>query len=133
MAEPEIVQIFLDKAEESLTGARSEFVNRRYNNAVNRCYYACFQVAIAALTREGIGPRGNRWGHAFVQAQFNGELINRRRVYVSDLRNVLNRAYALRQTADYTSIKVSRDEVEYILGRTREFVEQVQERGGRRA
>ncbi len=133
MAEPDIVQNFVAKAAESLTGAGSEFVNRRYNNNTNRCYYACFQAAIAALAREGIRPRGNRWGHAFVQAQFNGELINRRRVYSSDLRNALNRAYALRQTADYTRIKVNRDEAEYLLERTKLFVAQVQEIGGRRA
>ena len=38
--------VYLRKAEESLEGANSEFVNGRYNNAVNRCYYACFQAAV---------------------------------------------------------------------------------------
>ncbi|HEU5432403.1 MAG TPA: hypothetical protein VFU81_12115 [Thermomicrobiales bacterium] len=41
--------IFLHKAQESLAGAESEFVNDRYNNAANRAYYAVFQAAIHAL------------------------------------------------------------------------------------
>src|SRR4051794_38989229 len=30
---------FLDKARESVTGARAEYESGRYNNAANRCYY----------------------------------------------------------------------------------------------
>ena len=33
---------YLEKAAESLAGAESEYVNGRYNNCSNRCYYACF-------------------------------------------------------------------------------------------
>jgi hypothetical protein len=47
-------RVFLLKAEESLSGAESEFANDRNNNCANRCYYACFQAAIAALLTEGI-------------------------------------------------------------------------------
>ena len=46
----ESVESFLVKAEESLAGAESEYVNGRYNNCANRCYYACFQAAIASST-----------------------------------------------------------------------------------
>src|SRR3712207_2798818 len=91
----------LTKARESLLGAESEFANGRYNNAANRAYYACFQAAVAALLRAGIRPRGDQWSHAFVPAQFDGQLIYRRKLYPTELRNVLERAYALRQKADY--------------------------------
>jgi uncharacterized protein (UPF0332 family) len=47
---------YLEKAIESLAGAESEFANRRYNNCANRCYYAMFQAAIAALMAAGIHP-----------------------------------------------------------------------------
>ena len=46
------ITIYLAKAEESLRTAESEFANGRYNSCANRCYYACFQAAIAALLRE---------------------------------------------------------------------------------
>ncbi len=97
-------QVFLAKAQESLAGAESEFVAGRYNNCANRCYYACFQAAIHALVQVGIHPSGRRrqWGHDFVQAEFVGKLINRRKVYSTDLRKTLAETLALRETADYT-------------------------------
>jgi uncharacterized protein (UPF0332 family) len=49
------ITIYLAKATESLLTAESEFANGRYNSCANRCYYACFQAAIAALIREGSG------------------------------------------------------------------------------
>jgi uncharacterized protein (UPF0332 family) len=45
------ITIYLAKASESLLTAESELVNGRYNSCANRCYYACFQAAIAALLR----------------------------------------------------------------------------------
>ena len=47
---------FLDKARESVTGARVEYEGGRFNNSANRSYYACFQAAIQALILEGIRP-----------------------------------------------------------------------------
>lgn len=86
-------QGFAAKAEESLACASSEYAHGRYNTGMNRCYYACFQMAIVALLRAGIGPRdpSTGWAHAFVQAQLSGVLINRRHLYPPDLREVLPR------------------------------------------
>src|SRR5437016_5874226 len=101
MSEP--LHIYLIKAEESLRGAESEFAQGRYNNSANRCYYACFQAAIVALPHAGIAPRGgsSAWGHAFVQAEFVGRLINQRKLYLERLHQVLARHLTLRHTADY--------------------------------
>jgi len=115
---------FLTKAHESLDGAQSEFANSRYNNCANRCYYACFQVAIHALQHAGIQP-GNvqaRWGHDFVQAQFVGMLINRRKNYSTNLRDVLARALALRRTADYRTDAVNKTQAQRMLRSTQEFL-----------
>jgi uncharacterized protein (UPF0332 family) len=124
--------IFLEKALESLEGAASEFTNHRYNNCANRCYYACFQAAIHALLEAGIRPSGGQaeWSHGFVQAQFVGQLINRRKVYPASLRDVLSRAIFLRGTADYRGDHVSEAQAFRALRGTRQFVEAVQRRGG---
>jgi uncharacterized protein (UPF0332 family) len=116
--------VFLAKAEESLAGAESEFANKRYNNSANRCYYACFQAAIAALLQAGIQPKGQhrQWGHDFVQAEFIGQLINRRKLYPSTMRDTLERAYVLRQIADYQTEQVSEAQMERVLRRARLFV-----------
>jgi uncharacterized protein (UPF0332 family) len=123
---------FLEKAEESLSGAESEFTNRRYNNAANRCYYACFQAAVYALIQAGIQPSGrtDQWGHDFVQAQFIGQLINRRKVYPTDLRQTLLQNYRLRETADYERDRVNEVRAARAVRRAAEFVEAVKQ-GGR--
>ena len=130
MPESETVQIFLAKAEESLAGAESEFVNGRYNNTANRCYYASFQAAVAALDRESIRPVTDQWGHAFVQAQFAGELVNRRKRYPGDLRDTLTQNLSSRQRADYELQQVSEPQALRSLRRTRQFVEAIASKGG---
>ena len=124
--------IYLTRAHESLIGAESEFLNERYHNSANRAYYACFQAAIAALQKAGVQARGGEWGHDFVQAQFNGMLINRRHLYPTELRTVLARNYTLRVQADYGEDMVSRTEAERALRRARLFVTAVGEGGEER-
>jgi uncharacterized protein (UPF0332 family) len=123
---------FLEKAQESLDGAESEFTNGRYNNSANRCYYACFQAAVYALLQAGIQPTGrtDQWGHDFVQAQFIGQLINRRKLYPTDLRQTLLQNYRLRETADYERDRVSEVRAVRAVRRAAEFVEAVKQ-GGR--
>ena len=116
--------VFLTKAVESLAGADAAFLNGRYNNTANRCYYACFQAAIYALMKAGIRPAGrsSQWSHAFVPAQFDGQLINRRKLYPSDLRSVIARNYLLREAADYTQTVVSQTEAMRALRRARRLL-----------
>jgi uncharacterized protein (UPF0332 family) len=121
---------FLDKALESLAGAESEFANERYNNAANRAYYAVFQAAIAALRRAGVRPIGDEWSHEFVPSRFDGLLINRRHLYPTELRGVLNRNAGLRLSADYDEEPVTRTEADRALRRGRTFVRAIQTESG---
>jgi uncharacterized protein (UPF0332 family) len=117
-------EAYLAKSRESLAGAASEFINGRYNNVANRCYYACFQAAIAALNRAEVYPPSGKseWGHAFVQAQFVGLLIHRRRLYPSELRDTLSLTLILRQHGDYEIADVSQKQASRALTRARIFV-----------
>ena len=101
--------VYLEKAEESLAGAESEVTSGRYNNCANPAYYACFQAAIAALIRAGIRPsKGNaEWTHAFVQSQFNGQLVNRRKRYPASVRPVLGEALVTRERGDDKPVLVN--------------------------
>lgn len=124
--------VFLAKAQESLAGAESEYAYGRYNNCANRCYYACFQGAIYALVKAGITQVSAhaQWGHAFVQAQFIGQLINRRKMYPAGLRDVLARTLALRVAADYEVDTVSAIRASRALRSTQHFLEAVRPQGG---
>ena len=123
------ITIYLAKAEESLRTAESEFANGRYNSCANRCYYGCFQAAIAALLGEGIRPRG-QWNHAFVQGQFVGVFINQRHLYDRELRRVLADNQMLRDKADYRAELVTATQASRALRRTRTFVSALRQRGG---
>jgi uncharacterized protein (UPF0332 family) len=114
------------KARESLRGAESEFDGGRHNNVANRAYFACFQAAVAALLRAGIRPGGGQWSHAFVPSQFDGQLIYRRKLYPTELRNTLERAYALRRKADYDEDTVRRADAERGLRQARTFVRAIE-------
>jgi uncharacterized protein (UPF0332 family) len=121
--------VFLAKAQECLAGAESEFANGRFNNCANRCYYACFQAAVAALIRAGIQPSGVQWAHGFVQAQFIGQLLNRRKLYLASVRvrEALVRNLELRQAADYRQEQVSPIQASRARQRTHDFVAVIRE------
>jgi uncharacterized protein (UPF0332 family) len=123
MSEP-IIEIYLLKSEDSLAGAVSEFANGRFDNCANRAYYACFQAAIAALVREGVGPPGkaDQWGHDYVQARFTGELFNRRKRHPAALGEALIRGLRLRLLADYKNERVTEVQASRALARARQFV-----------
>ncbi len=125
---------YLRKAQESLDTAISELTNRRYNSCANRCYDACFQAAIAGLLRVGIRFTGRRndWPHPFVQAQFIGQLVNRRHLYAVDLGTILPDLQALRHGADYDPDPVTESEATRAVRRARRFVEAVQQEPARR-
>jgi uncharacterized protein (UPF0332 family) len=133
MPSPGLVAVFELKALETLAGAESEYVNGRFDNCANRCYYACFLAAVAALAKNGVmRPGGARaqWAHAFVQAQFVTQLIDRRNVFPGSLRDTLSRTATLRRAGDYTTDEVSQIQAERALRRAREFDRATQRGGG---
>ncbi len=126
----EEAQTYMVKATESLTSAKADFAAARYNSCANRAYYACFQAAIAALLSAGIRPTNPKgeWSHEFVQSQFNGLLINRRKLYPIILRRVLRDTLEVREKADYTLSSVSERVAGRVLRQAQEFVQVTQEK-----
>ena len=124
------IQGFRAKAGESLVAAESEYANGRYNTCANRCYFSCFRAAVVALLRAGIRPHGEEreWGHGFVQAQFAGQLVTRRKLYSRALRDTVPQLATLLETADYEPDFVSQTRAARALRRAQEFVAAV--RGG---
>jgi uncharacterized protein (UPF0332 family) len=124
-------ELHLAKAEEALAGAESEIANGRYNNCANRCYYGTFHAAIHAREIAGVSVASSQgtWSHEAVQAAFAGQLIQRRKLYHTDLRTVLLRNQTLRNTADYERHWVTALQASRALRRTRDFVAAVRSRG----
>jgi uncharacterized protein (UPF0332 family) len=97
---------FLEKAQENFEDAQVAFAQGRFNAASNRAYYAAFQAAIAALASHNIVHPKNP--HDWVQAQFSGLLIKRRKQFPSKLASYLPSLQTVRDDADYKIIKVSK-------------------------
>ncbi len=115
---------FIFKAREALASAESDLEAKRFNSAANRAYYACFFVAIAALIDAGVRPEV-LWGHDYVQAQFAGLLIHRRKLYPSELRDTLPDNQEMRQRADYDAVSISERQAKRAVDRARVFVQVV--------
>ena len=118
---------YLTKAVESLQSAESDFRASRYNSCANRCYYACFQAAVAALVHEGIRSSSGRWKHSFVHSAFAGSLINRMALYPTVLRRTLTDLQLQRNRANYTTDLISEFEAYYGLRECRTFVSAIQD------
>ena len=129
MVNQQDLEAFLAKAEESPCSAESDFAHLRYKSCANRCYYACFQAAVAALGAAGVGPReqSGQWGHGSLQASFTGLLINRRKLRPSWLGDALRTARALREVADYQPTPITEKQAEWGLRRCTEFVQAIRQ------
>ncbi len=82
-------QAYWLKAQENLASAWSEYINGRYNACANRLYYSAFHATIVALLDAEVPARTGRWGHDYVQSQFAGQLIVRRKLFGAELRDSL--------------------------------------------
>lgn len=117
------------KAKDSLQGAESEFTQARFDNAVNRAYYACFQAAVAALLAADVPMQtagGGVTSHQSVHSHFAGLLVQRRKLYSSHLRNVLQDLLRDRTIADYHSISVSATRANRALQLSQTFVGEIE-------
>jgi uncharacterized protein (UPF0332 family) len=120
----EAIDIRLTKARECLDGAESEYVARRFYNVANRCYYAAFQAAIAALMHADIRPqtRDGSWGHDFVQAQSWGVLVPRRKAYPQAAAEPLVPLMKLRHLSDYSLQPTTEIQAARVLRQARLFL-----------
>lgn len=95
------------------------------NSAASRAYYAMFQSAQVAL--EAAGFARATWGHAALQATFTAELISRRKMYASALRDYLSTGLRVRHVADYGAPGISQKVARRMLRRATTFVAAVEE------
>jgi uncharacterized protein (UPF0332 family) len=115
----------LEKAEEFLKAAQRCLEEGWFNSAVDRAYYAMFQVARAALAAAGIDRPW--WRHGSLQAIFSTELVRRRSLYPPSFVNHLTEALELRHMADYSDSQVPRRRAMRVVGAATAFVGRVKE------
>jgi uncharacterized protein (UPF0332 family) len=120
---------YLTKSQESLAGANSELLAKRFNNAVNRAYYAAFQAAIAALLNANVPvydeAKKTVMSHQAIQNQFAGLLIVRRKLYPARLARVLYELLSERIVADYQPIQLSQKKAKRLCEKAIDFVDTI--------
>lgn len=115
----------LERAQESLRAAQVCMDAGLVNSAASRAYYAMFQGAQVALASVGVTRQA--WSHPALQAAFTTELIHRRKLLATRLRDYLSSGLALRQAADYGRDGVSLKVAQRMVRRAHEFVTAIEE------
>jgi uncharacterized protein (UPF0332 family) len=113
------------KSERALKSARPDLTDGDYDSAVNRSYYAMFDIARAALLRAGVSedklPRTHNgiseafWLHAIQPGQIDQELGAE-----------LSRTESLRIKADYTGLEIEPETAEKVVEKAELFVQTVE-------
>jgi uncharacterized protein (UPF0332 family) len=116
----------LERAQESLKAAQLCLQEGLPNSAASRAYYAMFQAAQVAMSI--VGSPQSEWSHHGLQAAFVTELIHRRKIYPSVLRDYLSSGLIIRQSADYGQAGVSRKIAQRLVHRAASFVAAVEEK-----
>ncbi len=117
-------QEFFSKAKENLKIARISFDNECYNACANRAYFAAFQAAIAALADKGL--RSERNEHAWVQSEFNFQLIKRRKIYPGKIKSYLLTMQEIRNIADYSDENISKKIARRQLSQATEMIQNIE-------
>jgi uncharacterized protein (UPF0332 family) len=119
---------YLAKARQSLLGAQSELEQKRFDNTVNRAYYACFQAAVAALIAADVPvltEKGGTVSHQVIHSGFSNLLIRRRKLYPAFLRGALQDVMRDRIAADYGATSVSAAVAGVDVRRAQAFVDEL--------
>jgi uncharacterized protein (UPF0332 family) len=118
---------YVGKALESFKAAWILFEAECYDSCVSRCYYAMFQMAVAALTKFNIQPpKAREYKHAWVHAVVAQQLIRRRKLLPGALASALPRTLALRRIADYDEVSIGKKQAERVLRLADQFIRTLQ-------
>ncbi|QTA87298.1 HEPN domain-containing protein [Desulfonema magnum] len=118
-----MINEFFEKAQENLKAAQILFEQKLYNASANRAYYAAFQMAVARLASQGVKNEKN--SHSWIQANFNGEFIQKHKIYPGRMRSYLPDLLSVRNRADYKSESLSRKAASRQLHKAEEFIRTV--------
>ena len=92
----DVINYLLQKADQALDSARSEFQAQRFDFAINRAYYACFYAASAVMLQ-----RGKQFvKHSGLRSAIHKDLVRPGHV-APEWGKVFDRAFEARQEADY--------------------------------
>jgi uncharacterized protein (UPF0332 family) len=113
----------LVKAQRALESARLLLEAGDLDGSGNRCYYAMFDAARAALLAQDptLDPQFAKT-HSGLMSVFNLRLVKENKIS-RDIGKLLKRAEELRVLADYTLTELTRDDVEELMKSADQFLQ----------
>ena len=98
----DLQQAYVDRADRALQSARRNLGEGDALVAINRAYYACFYLALAALAGRGETPRTHAGAHRRFAATYvaSGDVSR-------EVGRILPDAFRLRQQSDYDVFAVT--------------------------
>ena len=117
-----LAELFLNKVLQSLAGAQREFAVAAYDKTANRCYYACYQAAVALLIEiDQFGPLSERHDHDEFWAKLSAQAIRQRKIVRSEYAQRVQELLSLRRVADYSETSVNQRKAQRVSDLAREF------------
>ena len=117
-----VIKYWMEKAQESMESATSEFNSNRNTTAVRNLYYACFYALTAVLLKEG--PAFKK--HTAVKAALHKDLI-KTGVVEPGWGKFYNRIFDSRHEGDYQPLRIfDAEEVKLYLDEGAGFIAQMQ-------
>ena len=117
-----LARIRIQQAEDSLDEARFLYEGHKSNRSViNRIYYSMFYAILALLIYEPFGSSK----HTAVLSYFNLNFV-KKGLIPTELGRAVNKAFDLRQRADYQEIpNITQEQVKPYFDQTRRFIDSI--------
>ena len=116
-----VIKYWMEKAQESMESATSEFNSNRNTTAVRNLYYACFYALTAVLLKEGSAFKK----HTGVKAALHKDLI-KTGVVEPGWGKFYNRIFDSRHEGDYQPLRIfDAEEVKLYLDQGGGFIAQM--------
>jgi uncharacterized protein (UPF0332 family) len=118
-------QTLLRKSHRALQSARIALAKGDYDGAVNRCYYAMFDMTRAALLRGGLAEDKLPRTHSGVIEAFRNQAVNTGKLD-GDMVSELSRTESLRIKADDSGEEIDRETAAKAVSRAEVFMQTVE-------
>src|SRR6266480_7471988 len=118
-------RVLVRKSERALKSARLDLTDRDYDSAVNRSYYAMFDIARAALLRAGVAEDKLPRTHSGVIDAFRQHAVQSGQID-RELAADLSRTESHRIKADYTGIEIEPKTAAEAVAKAEVFVQTVE-------
>jgi uncharacterized protein (UPF0332 family) len=119
-----LINMWIEKANTALEDAQAACDKQRFENAMNRIYYAIFYMVSSLAQKNDFATSK----HSALLAWFNKKFINENKIFDAKLFKIYSRAFSLRQESDYdVSYKLDDEKVRELLSEAKEFIKEVKE------